>query len=264
MNTSLMKDRVILSGQCHVRSITWSPESADVMAVGNKDGVVRMMDLVHGATRRLFTTHTPVHALAWSPDGTCIAAPGAEHTVDIWMVATGGKRRRSYGHQAGVYHRLTAQVHALAWSTDGKRIVSASSDGTMQLWDASTGIHLRTLAISLQGVGALAWSPEMTSILAAVGSSIRGWNMTTGICSFPIDMPLHHITMLTWSPDGKHILCGDDHGSVSVWDLSRGMSVASLPRCEGAVKAAFWGPDDVLHLAFVGPERAVYQREVQL
>jgi len=203
MNTTVIKERVIHIEQSHPRSMAWSPESPDVLALGSRDGAVHILDLVHGKIQCTFTTLTPVYALAWSPEGSYIATPGAEHTVEIWTVATGAKRLSYYGHQAGVYRRVTAHVQALAWSPDGKWMVSASSDGTMQLWDPSTGIHLKTLVTSSTPVSVLAWSPETTSVMAAVGSTLQEWHILTGTCSVPMALPLGHITMLTWAPDGN-------------------------------------------------------------
>jgi len=263
MNTAVMKERVIHIEQSHPRSMAWSPVLPEVLALGSRDGAVQILDLVHGIIQCTFTTLTPVHDMAWSPDGSYIGTPGAEHTVEIWTVATGAKRLRYYGHQAGVYRRVTEEIQALAWSPDGKWMVSASSGGTMQLWDASTGIHLKTLVTSSTPVSVLAWSPDTTSLMAAVDSTLQEWHILTGSCSVLMALPMSHITVLTWAPDGKHLLCGDEHGAVLVWDGSRGTPVVLEPPVEGAIKAATWRRDDVLHLAFVGPGGDIHLREIQ-
>jgi WD40 repeat protein len=83
--------------------------------------------------------------LGEAPDKRWVAAPGPEHTVQIWQVEQSRLWAAYYGHQAGVYNRRTATVEEAAW-VDNERVVSRSSDGSIHLWNARSGIHTRTFA----------------------------------------------------------------------------------------------------------------------
>lgn len=68
-----------------------------------------------------------VLSLAFSPDGRSIVGGGADRTVRIWEVSTGGERAVLRGHQGEVY--------SVAFSPSGRSILSGSSDTTVLVWD---------------------------------------------------------------------------------------------------------------------------------
>jgi eukaryotic-like serine/threonine-protein kinase len=69
-----------------------------------------------------------VYGLAFSPDGTRLAAGCADSTIRLIDVATRQEVANLRGH--------TDYVHAVAWSPDGTRLVSGSGDFTVRVWDA--------------------------------------------------------------------------------------------------------------------------------
>lgn len=85
---------------------------------------------------------------ALAPDGMHVAVRGFNHTVEVWDSRFGHRLLTYYGHQDGMYRRLTAHILAIAWSPDGTHIASASSNGSLQVWDAQSGIHQRTLLLA--------------------------------------------------------------------------------------------------------------------
>ncbi|HJP66750.1 MAG TPA: adenylate/guanylate cyclase domain-containing protein [Actinomycetota bacterium] len=64
--------------------------------------------------------------IAFSPDGTLIAASGVDSTVRVWDTASGVQRLVLRGHDA--------IVTDLDFSPDGSRLASASGDGSVRVW----------------------------------------------------------------------------------------------------------------------------------
>jgi WD40 repeat protein len=94
----------------------------------------------------------PSPDVAFSPDGTRIAAASHDQTARIWDAETGKELLTLSGHTSGVL--------VVAFSPDGQRLVTGSSDGTAKVWDALTGQLLETLPGGLGEVWGVAFSPD--------------------------------------------------------------------------------------------------------
>ena len=78
-----------------------------------------------------------VFMVAFSPDGTRLAAGCRDNTVRLFDVASRQQVAELRGH--------TDYVHAVAWSPDGTRLVSGSGDFTVRIWDSlSPAIRAQT------------------------------------------------------------------------------------------------------------------------
>src|SRR5262249_469866 len=106
--------------------------------------------------------------LAYSADGSRLAAAAADGSVTVWDAA-GKKLRRLQGHPAGNSEGGPLQnLVSLALSSDGAQLAWASWEGTARLWDVETGRERRAFRIGRYNprdrwsadVSALAFSPE--------------------------------------------------------------------------------------------------------
>jgi WD40 repeat protein len=68
-----------------------------------------------------------VYGVAFSRDGSRLAAGCADDTIRLWDLGTRVEVAELRGHQA--------YVHALVFSPDGSRLISCSGDHTVRLWD---------------------------------------------------------------------------------------------------------------------------------
>jgi WD40 repeat protein len=69
-------------------------------------------------------------ALAFSPDGTLLAAGDGDNSIVVWEVGTGQMRARFSGHKIGTM--------ALKFSPDGRMLASGGEDRTVRLWELSS------------------------------------------------------------------------------------------------------------------------------
>jgi WD40 repeat protein len=67
-----------------------------------------------------------VWKVAFSPDGTRLAAGSADGTVQVWHTTTGRACPVLRGH--------ADQVWGVAFAPDGRGLASGSWDGTLRLW----------------------------------------------------------------------------------------------------------------------------------
>jgi WD40 repeat protein len=84
------------------------------------------------------TYSTNVTGLAFSPDGSTLAATFAGTGNQIYLWDTEGKLLKRMSHPG-------AHLTSLAFSPDGKTILTGSADGIPRLWDVDTGTPQRVL-----------------------------------------------------------------------------------------------------------------------
>lgn len=118
-----------------VPEILWSPDSRHVASL-DSHGAIQILNVAAGES---FTASSSlgsqIMALAWSPDGRCIAfSMQADNTVQVWDATMGNELYTYRGH--------AAPVHTIAWSPNGMNIASMSVDGATRVWQVP-GIRAR-------------------------------------------------------------------------------------------------------------------------
>lgn len=216
-NLATNERRSVLTDTTSLFSATWSPDGSYVAAgiASDRDLEYEVMvwDIRTGEIVRTYNMELPDEwgfnqvTVAWSPDGTMLAA-GASETV-VWDVASGEELTRfdhmtfalkwspdstrlAVGSEKYVYvidprtgdNQLTFQEHktnqsnyapmipALDWSADGQFIASGGSDGQAMVWNAATGEVVMSFTLpegdeSWLGVAVVSFSPLGRSL--AVG-----------------------------------------------------------------------------------------------
>jgi WD40 repeat protein/mono/diheme cytochrome c family protein len=115
----------------------------DLVAFGGDNGQVRLHKvaprggrLAEGDNKEESTVREferipgPAHALAFSPDGTLLAATGARGETRIWKSADGKRVAQISGE---------IPLYTLAFTHDGKTLATAGADGRIRLYDSATG-----------------------------------------------------------------------------------------------------------------------------
>ncbi len=102
----------------------YSPDGMRVVAAGG-DGVLSVFASVTGTSLYRATIGTPLHSLDWSPDGTLIAAGGADRRIYLLNAADGSVYDRLEGH--------AEIVSAVAWSPDGETLASTAGGPRLNL-----------------------------------------------------------------------------------------------------------------------------------
>ena len=73
----------------------------------------------------------PIHALAFSPDGSRIAVGGIEEAVNVYNTDSGDKIETCAVPGGGAF--------VLTFAPDGKQLLAAGFDGVLRTFDASSG-----------------------------------------------------------------------------------------------------------------------------
>ena len=101
-----------------------------------------------------------MEAVAFSPDGTTVAAASSDGTVQLWNVAT--QQEAGATMTAG-----SAAVKALAFSPDGKFLAAGGDDGNVRLWDVATQSQAGATMATGAPVAALSFNAGGTTLATA-------------------------------------------------------------------------------------------------
>jgi WD40 repeat protein len=168
---------------------------------------------------RTISAHSDwVRCLSFTPDGTKLVSGSFDKTIKLWHLATGTAIQTLNDHQKGVF--------ALAISADGKLLASGSWDELIKLWNLETGTLLENLTQHQASVRSLAISPDSNTLISgSFDRTIVLWNLPDGTVSKTItdDEPIAAIAL---SADGKFVASTGDNGTVKIWSLASGQSLA--------------------------------------
>ena len=119
--------------------------------------------------RDLLETTDSAFAVAFSPDGTKLAAAGADRAVRVWDVATGKEIALIEDHADWIFD--------LAWSPDGKRLATASRDKTSKVFDVEKKESIATFPGHADAVYCVAFTADGKSVVTGgADNQIRVWN----------------------------------------------------------------------------------------
>ena len=150
-----------------------------------------------------------VLSLAFSPDGTLLAAGGGEASrsgeLTIWNVAD-----RKLVRTIADAHSDT--VYGLDFSRDGKFLASAAADKFVKVFDISNGNHVRSYEGHTHHVMDVSWNGDGTKLISAgADNAIKVWNAETGEQSRTITTYKKQVTSLEFiGMEDEFISCSGD------------------------------------------------------
>jgi WD40 repeat protein/serine/threonine protein kinase/tetratricopeptide (TPR) repeat protein len=161
-------------------------------------------------------------AVAFRPDGECLATLGAEGMIRVWDTGSGRELRA-----IGLGTRLWWDYAGLHWSPDGRRLAGTTGDGLVRIWDPETGQETARIAHQARSV---AWSPDGTRIASGGdGLELRLWDARDGSLHKPVLRQPGLVHRLSWSPDSRRLATvslENDQGTLkeglSIWDTTSG------------------------------------------
>ena len=230
-------------------AVAWSPEGARIASGYNAEkqerGAMQVWSMPSGKLLFATTPHTSfwtaqsdisANTLAWSPDGTRLAAGTGERKVEVWDT-------RSWKIIA-TYKGHTGPVLAVAWSPDGRQIASTSSDDAVHIWEAMSGKNINIFYKHASVVSSLAWSPNGQRIASASHDrTVQVWNALTGTTLLTYNKHEDRVHAVSWSPDGLRIVSGGRDGKAQVWDAGKGTQLFTYGNHTGSINALKWSLD---------------------
>jgi len=190
------------------------------------------------------TEDEDVRSVAFSPDGTVLAAAGGnadDFNIHLWDVAT--------GQLVGVLNGHIDIVWGLAFSPDGKLLASVSRDHQAIIYDWRNGDFVKILDFPGEVVS-VSFSPD-GQVLAVGGvdepqgqvSSAAVWTYSVGSWTPLIKFPEYiNVVTMAYSPDGGTLVGGGTSRNIQVWRTDTGDIAFTLNHAHQVSKVAI-SPD---------------------
>jgi WD40 repeat protein len=212
--------------------------------------------------------------LAWSPDGTQLAAASASGPVSIFQGSTGTKLHELPGHENGTNclawrPSVTPTPAAASSDTPSSRPSSLASsltlatggqDGAVKLWDTSAGQHTATANLGTAWVEHLAWRPVPATANPPSGSDLHPSPFTPhasllaatagrDLTFLSPDASIRHrfksapktLSAIAWHPQGG-ALAAAYFGGVCLWDADDFVAQKEFAYANG-IHALVWSSD---------------------
>jgi WD40 repeat protein/class 3 adenylate cyclase len=226
--------------QAAVTSIAWSPVSPE-LAIAQTNDRVELWNVAgrpHLArTLRGMPHPTKLPASLWvvafSPDGSLVAAGGRNHTpgnapaigiAAVWR-ASDGKLLWSTTHRQG-------QVDALAFSTDGRRLAISFENGFTaagqdDVFGARSGRHELTIR-PIAATQSLAFAPDGTLATGAWEGIVQRWTAAGKEIGHPVLAVPAPVVVIAFDKSGDEFVTGGGSGGfVKLWDTNTLQQVGS-------------------------------------
>jgi WD40 repeat protein len=205
----------------NVFAVAFHPTERKIATAGGSDDTVQIWDPDTGRDLGSLRWNTDVRSVAYSADGTLLAAASFTGVVTVWDLSRPGAEATTHHLYAGPVLNLAFRPnsHDLAWCT---------LTGRIQIIDARTGAEVRTFHGHDGSVARLAFSPDGQR-LASAGADrrVRVWRMDAPQEVSSYWRPGGWNYDCAFSPDSKYLAMAGGisqsrptgHKSVRLWDL---------------------------------------------
>jgi WD40 repeat protein len=258
-----------------VEQVAYSPDGR-LLAIAVPSGIY-LHDMRTLAEMRFFKTDAELTGVAFSPDGTLLAAGSRDGTVRLLRVTDGTPLHTLAGQSGAVWSvafspdgkllasgvfkmvRLwrvadgtwlrnvegrTSSMSCVVFSPDGTLLASGLRDGTVQVWRASDGAPVETLEGHTNWVTGVAFSPDGTQLVSgALDNTLRLWRVSDGYSLRTLGEHNAAVNSVTFSPDGTLLASGSQDGTVHLWRMPDGVELRALSGGAASVRTVAFSPD---------------------
>jgi WD40 repeat protein/serine/threonine protein kinase/tetratricopeptide (TPR) repeat protein len=258
-------DKAVLRQPVVVHCLRWSPDSRRLATcslepeqAARVEGL-SMWDTTTGARVLRVDQSRELRSVAFSPDGSRLAAGGAEGIVRVFDAA-------DLRDRASLFTGST-MVTGLAFSPDGRRLYASGWDMEgIKVYDPTRDPHGRGIHSWLDQLGALTFDRDGLRVLGVSWDSgvLASFDPFDGVVKaeqvLPVTDSVHWPRGdFAFSPDDGRLAAPtrQDPTVIGVWDVALGRPVTMLRGSGGTVTAVAFRPDGqaLATAAVVGPKR---------
>jgi WD40 repeat protein len=223
--------------------VAFSPNGA-LVAVANNNSSIDLVDPKTGTSKLLLLGRSRMGRwIAFSPDGTTLAAAGDDGAVQRWKVADGTRLSTTEPPTTNLYG---ARVRVL----DAERgIAWAGKNSTVVVWEVPSGKLISPEGGHTSSVRGVAVTADNKHVLTSAddGTSLK-WDLATGKPAGAVALRqpnagFGYTPPAVFSPDVTRALVRDTTGGLGVHDLASGTQQYVIPVPYDGPSYATFSPD---------------------
>jgi|GEM_PF-1872587 len=241
---------VMRLGRGQAQAVDFSP-NGDMIAVASTIGVwlysANAVDTV--AEPPLLISQNPVTAVAFSPDGSIVAAGDDSEFVTLWDVATQEELATIFPDSG---------TNDMAFSSDGSLLVTANTDRNLRLWDVLAGTELALMEGHSSTIYGVAFSPDDSAIASSSDDrTVRLWDASNGSEIAVVEGSEGGVYDVNFSPDGSTLITGGTDYAVRFWDAASGEQLMMIEEFEDESTGETTGHDSTINKTIFSPDGSV-------
>eukprot|EP00951_Prasinocladus_malaysianus_P006898 scaffold49346_cov16-Prasinocladus_malaysianus.AAC.1 len=243
-----------------VESLGWSADSLSLAtATRSSELVIWRLEQKGWGNTTLSLASGEVDAVAWSPDGSWLAAglyKKNTETVVFWPVHSNG----AVDDSSPRYLDIKGEVETLAWSPDSQLLAVGTTQWEVAIWSVGqngTWYQMQLLQGFSDMISMLAWSPDGLTLASGTWTGeVLLWNIASGGL-FDTDSPVvwedsspeSRVISLSWLQDSSQLAVSFESGRMQLLNVGKSHLLGpSLPfvsflNSDDAVLAVAWSPD---------------------
>ena len=251
------------------------------LAVGTRDGVVRVWNLANNELLQSLNVPSAVRATAWSRDGTRLAVAcsatsrnattgsqagsstaGTANNPPAQVTIFGGPlppTNPQPGNELVLHQQLetTAAVSRMAWDSEGRSVWAMLDSGAIEVWAYASPTFVRRFDHGGPVYAVVVSRDGSTIVSGSADQTVRIWDARTGQQRAQMNGHVGPIHALALSPDESTVVSSAADRTVRVWDVSGGRQLKQLATFEETIYSLAVHPNGQT-LAAAGSDRKIH------
>jgi WD40 repeat protein len=207
----------------------WSSDGRRICTVQDPrrdKALLQVWDAASGQKCFQHTLPEMTHAVAFSPDGRCLAGCPVSYLFP--------SRVQLLDTESGVFRATLAdnkeRVDSISFSPDGRWLITTVAFKA-RIWHAATGKLHTVLRGHANAVNSAAFSADSKWVVTTSDSTARIWDVATGKELFTLRGHQDAVKSAVFSPDGQQVLTVSSDGTARLWPVDPlPLALARKPR----------------------------------